>query len=223
MNDYIKTSESEFERNSNPKIAAGQKAYMKNRFEFFGIKTPLRREISKPFLQKEFLPDKKYLKKTIKTLWEKPQREFQYFAQELAFKYKKQFEKKDIALFEYMILNKSWWDTVDFIAAKITGEYFKLFPSEIKNVTENWLASGNIWLQRSCLLFQLKYKENTDTELLSHIINKLTGSEEFFINKAIGWILREYGKINPDWVIDFTKKTQLSALSKKEALRIILK
>ncbi len=223
MNNYIKTLENEFERNSNTKIAAGQKAYMKNRFEFFGIKTPLRREISKPFLQKEYLPDKNRLEETIKTLWKKPQREFQYFAQELTFKYKKQFEKKDIALFEFMISNKSWWDTVDFIAAKITGEYFKLFPSEIKNLTENWLASGNIWLQRSCLLFQLKYKENTDTELLSHFINKLTGSEEFFINKAIGWVLREYGKTNPNWVIDFTEKTQLAALSKKEALRIILK
>ncbi|NOZ35839.1 MAG: DNA alkylation repair protein [Chlorobi bacterium] len=223
MNNYIKTIEIEFIRNTVPEIAAGQRAYMKNKFEFFGIKTPLRREISKLFLQNEYLPDKNRLEKTVKTLWKKPQREFQYFAQELTFKYKKQFEKKDIALFEFMISNKSWWDTVDFIAAKITGKYFKLFHSEINKVTESWLASGNIWLQRSCLLFQLHYKENTDSELLSHVINKLTGSKEFFINKAMGWVLREYGKTNPDWVIDFTEKTQLSPLSKKEALRIILK
>ncbi len=223
MNIYIKTIETEFIRNTDPEIAAGQRAYMKNKFAFFGIRTPLRREISKLFLQKKYLPDKNRLEKTVKILWEKPQREFQYFAQELTFKYKKQFEKKDIALFEFIISNKSWWDTVDFIAAKIIGNYFKLFPEQIKSIINKWLISENIWLQRSALLFQLKYKNTTDTELLSYIINALAGSNEFFINKAIGWVLREYGKTNPDWIVDFTEKTQLSPLSKKEALRIILK
>jgi len=86
---------------------------------------------------------------------------------------------------------------------------------------KKWLLSNNIWLQRSALLFQLKYKENIDTVLLSATINSLLGSKEFFINKAIGWILREYSKTNAIWVMEFANKTALSSLSKKEALRLI--
>ncbi len=223
MKEYIKTLENEFQRNANAENAVGQKAYMKNRFDFYGIKTPIRREISKPFLQKQYLPEKKDLEPIIKILWNKPQREFQYFAQELCFKYSKQFELKDIELFEFMIVDKSWWDTVDFIAAKIAGAYFKTFPEQIIQFNENRLMSENIWLQRTALLFQLKYKDSTDTALLSYIINSLTGSKEFFINKAIGWVLREYGKTNPDWVTEFVNKTDLAPLSRKEALRIIQK
>lgn len=221
MTAFINTLELELAQNANPKIALEQKAYMRNQFEFYGIKSTERREIQKPFLVKEFLPKKVELDKILIALWEKPQRDYQYFSQELAFKYVKQLEKKDIDLFEYMVMHKSWWDTVDFIAAKLMCEYFKKFPEQRDVYVEKWLLSNNIWLQRSALLFQLKYKENLDTVLLSSIINSLLGSKEFFINKAIGWILREFSKTNPKWVIEFANKTSLSNLSKKEALRLI--
>ncbi len=221
MTAFITTLELELSQNANPKIALEQKAYMRNQFVYYGIKTTERRIIQKPFFSKEFLPKKEELNKIVKLLWEKPQRDYQYFSQELAFKYLNQLEKKDIALFEYMVTHKSWWDTVDFIAAKLMGEYFKKFPEQREIYVEKWLNSNNIWLQRSALLFQLKYKENLDTAILSSVINSLLGSKEFFINKAIGWILREFSKTNPTWVLEFTGKTALSNLSKKEALRLI--
>jgi len=223
LQNFINTLKEEFYNNANPEYAVGQKAYMKNNFDFLGIKSPLRREISKPFLQRNYLHSKNDAFTIIKELWKKPEREFQYFAQEFCLKYSKQFEREDIKLFEYMITHKSWWDTVDLIASKISGSYFISFPKQQKIKTEEWLRSGNLWLQRSALLFQLKYKNKTDTELLSYLINQLTGSKEFFINKAIGWILREYSKTNPDWVFNFVKNNQLAPLSRKEALRVILK
>lgn len=221
MTVFINTLEIELEKNANPKIALEQKAYMRNQFEFFGIKATERREIQKPFFVKEFLPKKDELDNIVIALWEKPQRDYQYFSQELAYKYLNQFEEKDIALFEYMVTHKSWWDTVDFIAAKLMGEYFKKFPEQRTVYVKKWIDSKNIWLQRCALLFQLKYKENLDTVLLSSTINSLLGSKEFFINKAIGWILRELSKTNPIWVAEFAGKTALSNLSKKEALRLI--
>jgi 3-methyladenine DNA glycosylase AlkD len=221
MKAFINTLEIEFAQDANPKIGLEQKAYMRNQFEFYGIKATERREIQKPFFIKEFLPKKDELDNIVKLLWEKPQRDYQYFSQELAFKYVKQFEKKDIELFEYMVMHKSWWDTVDFIATNLMGEYFKKYPEQIDATIKKWLNSNNIWLQRSALLYQLKYKENLDTVLLSSVINSLLGSKEFFINKAIGWILREFSKTNPIWVLEFTYKTALSNLSKKEALRLI--
>lgn len=223
MKEYIQTLEEEFLRIANPNIAIQQKSYMKNKFEFFGIKSPERKLISRPFLLKGTLPPKRQLEDLIKILWKKPQREFQYFAHALVFKYKKEIKKKDLALFEFMIVNKPWWDSIDFIAPNMLGHYFKLYPEMRDTTIKKWLASNNIWLQRSCILFQLKYKHDLDTEFLSYIINSLLGSKEFFINKAIGWVLREYGKSNPTWVLEFTDKTALSNLSRKEALRIILK
>jgi len=222
MEDFIKILEAEYKQNANTEIAIGQKAYMKNQFEFHGIKTPLRRKIQNPFLSKEHLPPKKDLEKIIKTLWVKSEREYQYFSQELTYKYVNQFEKKDIELFEFMVITKSWWDTIDYISPKLIGEYFKIYPQEREKYVDIWLASKNIWLQRSSILFQLNYKDKLDTEFLAFIINSLLGSKEFFINKAIGWILRSYSKTNPNWVIDFTNKTKLAKLSQKEALRLMV-
>lgn len=223
MEEYIEALENEFLENKNESNAEKMAKYMKNNFEFFGINSPKRNEIQKQFLQKDFLPDKADLNFIVKKLWLKPQREFQYFAQSLVFKYKQQFSVGDIDLFEFMILNKSWWDSIDFIAPNLLGCYFKTFPEKRNTIIEKWLNSENIWLQRSCILFQLKYKENMDTSFLSKVINRLNNSNEFFINKAIGWVLREYGKTDSDWVVAFVQKTSLSKLSKREALRIILK
>jgi 3-methyladenine DNA glycosylase AlkD len=218
---FIDTLKIAFEQHINTNIALEQKAYMRNQFEFYGLKAAERREIQKPFFNKQFLPDKSELNIIVKILWEKPQRDYQYFSQELTFKYVKQLEQKDIKLFEYMVTHKSWWDTIDFIAAKLMAAYFKTFPEQKVKYVQKWLKSNNMWLQRSALLFQLKYKKELDTELLSFSINALLGSKEFFINKAIGWILREYSKTNPKWVLEFVNKTALNSLSKKEALRLI--
>ena len=87
----------------------------------------------------------------------------------------------------------------------------------------SYIDSENIWLQRTALLFQLKYKEKTDRELLEKTINRLKNTGEFFIDKAIGWILREYSKTNSGWVADLVERVELSKLSKKEALKIINK
>lgn len=221
MNDLIKTLEAEFIKHADAKKASEMKAYLRNQFAFFGISAPDRREIQKPFLIKKYLPEKSELDSIVKTLWEKPEREYHYFSQELTYRYKKQFEIQDISLFEFMVTHNSWWDTVDFIATKLMSEYFKMYPEQKKVCTQKWLESDHIWLQRSALLFQLKYKDDLDTDLLSSTIRALNHSKEFFITKAIGWILREYSRTDPDWVTKFVSNTSLQPLSKREALRLL--
>lgn len=206
-----------FEEKQNPVIAVQQKSYMKDRFAFYGIKTPTRRMLQKPFLDKIFLPPKNELSGMIKILWQKPQREYQYFAQELVSRYHKNQEEKDLALYVYMITHKSWWDTVDFIATILVGSYFKKFPLYKNHYVQEWISSGSIWLQRTALLFQMKYKNDLETVLLAKTIKALNGSKEFFINKAIGWILRAYSKSNPGWVQAFINEVPLSGLSRREA------
>lgn len=222
MKNFIELLEIEFIKNSDKENAINQKVYMRNQFDFFGISSPIRKNIQKEFL-KETYPQKIELEKIIVNLWYKPQREYQYFSQELLYKFVKEFEKKDIEFLEFMIINKSWWDTIDFIAPKLVGKYFKQYPKQRDQIINKWINSQNIWLQRSAIIFQLNYKDSLDKNILELIINSLLGSDEFFINKAIGWILRSYGKVNPQWVIDFSERTNLSSLSRREALRIIIK
>jgi 3-methyladenine DNA glycosylase AlkD len=155
----------------------------------------------------------------VKELWNMPEREYQYFGQELIGFHKKAWSKKIIRLIEYCILHKSWWDTVDALNTEGTGPYFMKYPEETLTITGRWNASDNIWLNRSSLLFQKSYKKHLDTKLLSEYIIRLSGSREFFIQKAIGWMLREYGKTNPAWVIEFTRKNMIAPLSKREALK----
>ena len=221
--DFIKDLKKEFSIHSNELVAQGQRAYMRNQFDFYGLTASKRREIQKPLFKKYNLSLNNNKEHIIKNLWNKEQRDYQYLAQELILQNAKQFKNTDIELFEFMITNKSWWDTIDFIAPKILGEYFKLYPQNIKQKANQWISSNNIWLQRSSLLFQLKYKENLNTELLTHVIHSLLDSEEFFVNKAIGWILREYSKTNSEWVCDFIDKTNLSKLSNREGLKFIKK
>jgi len=219
--EYINNLKEIFYKNKNPKIAISQEKYMRNKFKFLGIPAPKRKEIQKPFLKQNLLLPKENLKEIVTILWKETHREFHYFAQELTIKYKKSYTIKDIELFEFMVTHNSWWDTIDIIAPNIIGEYFKLYPENIKIYTKKWINSDNIWLQRSAILFQLRYKQNLDTKLLSEIIVSLSQSKEFFINKAIGWILREYTKTNPDWVLEFVNKIPLHPLSKREALRLL--
>lgn len=186
-----------------------------------GIKTPVRRQLQKPFLKKEFVADPARRKEVIDTLWSVQEREFQYFAQELIFTVKKKLEKEEIILIEKMVTQKSWWDTVDFIATKLAAQYFISYPEAIIPKINQWLESDNIWLIRTAILFQLHYKEKTDIELLACIIESQYGSKEFFINKAIGWVLRQYSRTNPDWVRSFIESHDLHPLSRREGGRLL--
>lgn len=217
--DYFKDLLQVFSEQADPENAFQMKKYMKGKFNFFGIKAPERKELSKIYWKHHgYLPDANPVK-AVKWCWESDQREFQYFAMDSLAKIAKNPTIDFIEMYEFMVINKSWWDTVDFIASNLAGPYFIKFPKEISSTTKKWMKSNNIWLQRTCLLFQLKYRDRTDTSLLEDFINPLSGSNEFFIQKAIGWALREYSKNNQDWVTQFVSNNSLSNLSKREALK----
>ena len=206
---------------ADPEKAAGMASYMRDQFPFYGLQAAERRKALRKYMRRENKAKYDKLETVVKKLWQLPEREFQYFAQELLLKYQKEYSKDVIDLFEYMLTNKSWWDTVDHTAKKLVGEYFKLFPEERDKKISDWVESGNIWLQRTALLFQLGYKEDTDAQLLFDLIEKLRDIDEFFIQKAIGWALREYSKLEPLAVVKFANTHQLSPLAEREALKVV--
>lgn len=208
-----------YQSHADTTIASGSKAYVRNQFDFFGIKAPIRRQLQSAFFLQYSLPPIDNLDDIILSAWHYPQRELQYSAMEALFKLKQKSVSERIHLFEEMIITKSWWDTVDYIAPNLIGYHFTKFPDQQEIFIEKWMASDNIWLQRSCLLFQLRAKDKTDETLLYNLIIDLADHKEFFIRKAIGWALREYAKVNPNGVFQFVTQNPLSNLSKKEALK----
>ena len=221
MNQIVLALTRKFEQQADPARAIQQKAYMRNQFEFFGISSPARSVIFREIFAGTQSLTQAEIEEIIEDTWSLPQREYQYFGMELAGRFIKKTNHEFMAKIEFMITRKSWWDTVDMIAAHLVGTFLSRFPEMIPAYTGKWMASGNLWLQRSALLFQLKYKEKADTELLFRLIQQLSDHPDFFIRKAIGWALREYSKTNPAVVVDFVEKQPLSPLSKKEALKEI--
>jgi len=216
---YIKQIEAAFNSNRNSDNASKMAAYMRNQFRFLGIKSPERRELLKPFLIKTNRPPIDDLNVVVKHLWQKPEREFQLIAMEIANKYVKEMSPEYFGLFQHMITTKSWWDTVDYIASNLVGGLVKTHPEQGMNQINKWRKSNHLWLVRTCLIFQLKYKDTVDEELLFSLIEENIDHPDFFIRKAIGWALRQYAKYKPEKVIAFVNNHELSGLSKREALK----
>ena len=219
MHPYAKSIRVLFTRHADPKQAAPMKRYMRDQFEYLGIKVPMMGKLLKEHIDEHGLPPIADLDLILHDLWALPQREFQYAANGLLEKFEKQLPPEFIETLEYLLLTKSWWDTVDTISAGTLGVHFKRYPQVRKKYLTKWRKSDNFWLRRATILFQLGYKEDTDFELLCEIIRENLGSKEFFINKAIGWALRQYTRIDPQGVRDFVTATPLQPLSAREALK----
>ena len=219
LSDYTKKVQETFLLHEDPTQGAAMSKYMRNKFEYFGINSPTRKDISKPLLSKQEIPAMNDIPDITREFWNLPQRELQYFTLDLLQKFIKKCPADWIDLFEELIITKSWWDTVDGVAPNLVGYLFQRFPTLLESYTNQWMDSENIWLQRSCLLFQLRYKHDTDFELLKSFIEPLAASDEFFIRKAIGWSLRQYAKFNQQAVIQYVAKQPLSKLSRTEALK----
>lgn len=203
------------------KKAVNMAKYLKNLFTCYGIKSPVRNEIQRAWFAE--------LKKhdidpwdVIYNLWAKDQREYHYIAIDYLNKLPvKQIQKDDYKKIEELITTNSWWDSVDSIASNFTGKYFRKFPEMKEKVIDRWRKSDNMWLNRTTLIFQLKYKEEVDFELLKDLILQFLPVKEFFIQKAIGWSLRQYSKFNPAAVKEFVESIELSTVARREAYKYI--
>ena len=202
-----------------PNDAVAMKAYMKNKFEFLGVKTPARRKLVKAFFKQQ--TDSVIDWNFINEVWNNPYRELQYAALDYLESRKKLLTPSDLSRLKKLAQTKSWWDTIDFLD-RLVGSIIARFP-ETKEIILAWSCDEDIWLRRLAINHQLLRKEETDTELLENILVNNLGQTEFFINKAIGWALRDYSKTNPDWVRDFIERyrAEMVALSIREGSKYL--
>lgn len=208
-----------FYENKNEEQADPMSKYMRYLFPFLGLKKPERVALSKEFL-KSSKEDTEIDWQFIFKCYEMPEREFQYLAISYMETVKELFTPNDMKKLEKLITRKSWWDSVDSINP-IVGHIAMKYPEVKEDTISQWIISDNIWLKRVSIIFQLKYKEKTDTEFLSKAILHNCKTGEFFIDKAIGWILREYSKTKKDWVRIFIENNSLSKLSIREGSKYL--
>lgn len=209
-----------FEKHADSEKAIGMKAYMRNLFDFYGIAAPKRKLIYKDFLKNE----KK--SKTIDWIfldlcYSDEHREFQYLAYDYLLALAPYLVIDDIPKIRKYVLTKSWWDTIDFLC-KVIGK-LSMSDSGVDKLMTEWAKDDNIWIRRTAIQYQLGKKEKTNTDILEKILIDNFGTKEFFINKAIGWALREYSKTDPKWVTKFINdnREKMSALSIREGSKYI--
>lgn len=219
MDKYLKIKKI-FESMEDKENAIAMSKYMRNMFDFYGLPTPKRKKVYNDFIKSE-----KKLKKIdwefLDKCYEDQHREFQYLVYDYLLAMKQYVSYEDISKIQNYVIKKSWWDTIDFLC-KVVGDV-GIRDSRVKDLMIEWSKNENIWIKRTAIEHQLCLKEKTDTKLLEQIIVNCFGSDEFFINKAIGWALRDYSKTNPKWVKDFVNRynDKMDSLSIKEASKYI--
>jgi len=214
---------------ADPGKAPGQQDYMKSDMPYHGVVMPEIRRITKAIAKDRPFATRDEWESGVLEIWRgATHREQMYVATQLAAHtpYRQWLDAAALSMVEEMIVTGAWWDHVDALATNHMGEMLRRSPDAIRPVMLAWAADpierdGAMWRRRTSILCQLKYKAETDLDLLFHAIEESMGSKEFFLRKAIGWALREYAKTDADEVLAYVERhtDQLSGLSKREALK----
>ncbi len=209
---------SKLEEASSEEKSAQMGAYMRDLFKYYGVQKTELREISKVFVRE----NKNVLDWDIVfKLWNEDERELHYVAMDYLKLRQKLMIEEDFENLYNLITTKSWWDTVDELSNNVG--HLVLNTNHGKDIILKWSTDENFWVRRTAIICHRKSKDEMDTELFEKIILNNLGSDEFFINKAIGWALRDYSKVNREWVANFIEKhkNKLSTLSIKEGSKYI--
>lgn len=210
-----------FEPLANPEQAFEMAAYMRDQFSFLGIKSRARKAAHAGI-------ERAIAKEPVETIlafsaecWRQEEREFQSTACDLLRRVAKRLEPSDLDAVKALISTKSWWDTVDVLAARVVGPIVQ--QHELGAVMDTWIVDEDMWVARSALLHQLFWKADTDEVRLFDYCEQQMGHQDFFIRKAIGWALRQHARTDADAVLAFVNEHdgELSPLSRREALKHI--
>ena len=218
----------ELRQNANSEKAPGMQAYMKSEMPYLGVQTPALKAVCRRVFSSHPIEKQKRWMDTIRAVWRNADyREERYAAIRLGEHpaYEDFRTLEALPCYEEMIVDGAWWDYVDAIAPRLAGGLLTRYPTEMKGVMLDWAHSSDVWKRRASIICQLKFKDATDVGLLQSCIEPSIDHAEFFLRKAIGWALREYAKTDSDEVIVYVTENahRLSTLSKRQALRILLR
>jgi 3-methyladenine DNA glycosylase AlkD len=218
MDDVVHRVAEAFAGAADPARAAGAAAYMRHRFVFLGIPAPTQRALARAALAGLPAPTPDEVVRVASAAWELPEREYQYFACDWLRRHGKRCGPELLPVLRRLITTKSWWDTVDPLATRVTGELVSRHP-DLATTMDAWITEDDLWLVRTALLHQLNYGAATDPDRLLGYCTRQAGHPDFFVRKAIGWALRQYARTDPDAVRTYLATHDLSPLSRREAAK----
>lgn len=222
LSDYVAK---ELRALADAKKAVEMAAYMKTKMPFYGVQKPDRVPILRE-IKKQFKPaDQRAYTDSVLSLWTQPHREEKYFAINYAASFPQFITLDSLPLFEQLIREGAWWDFVDAISSDLVGEAYHKQRKQIKPIMNDWSKDDDMWMRRASLLCHLRHKSDTDEQQLFAFCLRLGHEKEFFIQKGMGWALREYSKTSPAAVKKFLKenKDRLSALTYREGMKHLLR
>jgi 3-methyladenine DNA glycosylase AlkD len=211
---------------ADPARAPAMEAYMKSAMPYMGVPSLAMRAVSKTMFTGLHYEDSAAWQADILDIWRNSRFREEYYAaiEPASAKQARKFQRMDaLPLYREMIIGGGWWDTTDAIAP---NRLFDILVADRPAMTQAmlaWAKDDNIWIRRSAILCQMKAKARMDLDLLYACIEPSITSKEFFLRKAIGWVLRHYARTNPDEVRRYVaaNDARMSSLSKREALKHI--
>ncbi|MFR0354032.1 DNA alkylation repair protein [Streptomyces sediminimaris] len=205
---------------ADPERAGPMRAYMKDVAPFLGLASPVRRALSRTVLAGLPRPAESDCTAIALRCWRLPEREYHYFAVDYLRRHARVCSSGFLPVARHLVTTVSWWDTVDALAAHVVGTLVAADPALTAQM-DAWIADEDLWVVRTALLHQLRYKERTDSARLFAYCLRQSGHPDFFVRKAIGWSLREYARTDPEAVRAFLarERGRFSPLSVREALK----
>ena len=207
-----------FRAEADEKRAAEQAAYLRDQFVFFGLGAAQRKELLSSALRSVGRPALDDLDAFARAAYREDEREWHYAAVKTLRRHAKLLEPRSVPLLHHMVVTHSWWDTVDEIASHLAGTLVERHPETVE-VMDEWVMSDDMWLARTAILHQLRFKDGTDADRLFRYCLARADEADFFYRKAIGWALRQYARTEPEAVREFcvSHEDRLSSLSLSEA------
>jgi 3-methyladenine DNA glycosylase AlkD len=206
--------------------AEQMRAYMKSEMAYRGVPNPPRQALTQRVFAEYPLPDKASWLAAVLELWRGARfREERYCAIGLAAHrpYVVWREPDVLGVYEEMIVTGAWWDYVDELAIRHVGPLLADHRAALTPVIRAWSVDADLWKRRASVICQIKATTDTDVDLLADCVEANLDERDFFLRKAIGWALREHGRTDPRWVLNFvTAHPELSPLSRREATRRLL-
>ena len=207
---------------ADPARAAPMQAYMKTDQPFLGVPAPLRKSLLRAALKDHPIGSADAYESVIRALWAGSHREEMYQALDIAERLTRFNISARMPLWDELLSTAANWDLVDDIAGGLVSPLVKADRANQAWLIR-WRTHDGMWFRRASLLGHLKHRAATDKPLLAETIDMLAHEGEFFIRKAIGWVLRDLSYAEPDWVESFvaSRGQRLSGLSRREALKAI--
>lgn len=205
----------------NAEDAKAMAAYMKTDMPFFGVKRPASEPIFREMMALYPVTTRDEYESGVRQLWSAPHREEKHFALRLANAVPRYITPTSLPLYRQLIVEGAWWDFVDDVSSRLVGKLLLDNRPRIAPVMEKWVDHNDMWLRRSALLVHLRHKDATDQATLFDHCLRRSHETEFFIRKAIGWVLRQYARTAPKAVAEFvtSHRDSWSGLTYREATK----